>query len=66
MRTVDFSLDIYSKENIELARTAYKNISKIVVAYEKKYAKVRFLFCKYTEEKTAKEFENYLIGLENS
>lgn len=66
MKTVDLSLEIYSKENIELARTAYKNISKTVVAYKGNYAKLRFIFCKYTEEKTVKEFENYLIGLENS
>lgn len=66
MKTVDLSLDIYSKQNIELARDAYKNISKTVVVYRENYAKLRFLFCKYTEEKTVKEFENYLIGLENS
>lgn len=58
--------DIYSLENISKAAKAYKHLAKIKVSGKKEDAKIVFRNCKYDEERTVREFENYLIGLENS
>ena len=39
--------------------------ARISVIEEAKYIQVSFTDCKYDEIRTVKEFENYLIGLEN-
>lgn len=66
MKVIKLSRDIYSDENIKLAKEAYKSLAKITVSTDLQYVKLRFLKCKYEETRTIKEFENYLIGLENS
>ena len=58
--------DIYSLENILNAAEAYKDLAKISVSGKKEVTKIVFRNCKYYEERTVREFENYLIGLENS
>ena len=41
---------------------AYRNLAKIQILRKRK---IVFWNCKYDEERTVREFENYLIGLEN-
>ncbi len=38
----------------------------MTVKYTQNNAVITFLKCKYDENLTIKEFENYMIGLENS
>ena len=44
----------------------YKNHAVTTVQYKCDYAIITFWKCKYDEEQTIKEFENYMIGVENS
>lgn len=44
----------------------YKNHAVTTVQYKRDYAIITFWKCKYDEEQTIKEFENYMIGVENS
>jgi hypothetical protein len=66
MIKLELNRDIYSTKNVNAAREAYRGIAKIVVKEKKGYIRVLFVSCKYGKERTVKEFENYLIGLENS
>jgi hypothetical protein len=66
MIKLELNREIYSRKNVEGAREAYKKIAKIVIKEGKSHIRVIFLRCKYGEERTVKEFENYLIGIENS
>lgn len=66
MIKLELNREIYSRENVDAAREAYREIAKISVKEKKDYIRVFFLNCKYGEERTVKEFENYLIGIENS
>lgn len=66
MIRLNVSTDIYSLENISKAVDAYKELAKIKVSSKSETAKIVFRNCKYDEERTIREFENYLIGLENS
>jgi hypothetical protein len=45
---------------------AYKGYAVMTVNYQKEYAALTFWKCKYDEDQTTKEFENYMIGIENS
>ena len=58
--------EIYSLENISKAAEAYKNLAKIKISGKSENITILFWKCKYDEERTIREFENYLIGLENS
>ena len=49
-----------------MAIDAYKELAKITLLHGKRNAEIIITHCKYDEEQTAKEFENYLICLENS
>lgn len=44
----------------------YKNHAITTVSFLHDYAIITFWKCKYDEELTVKEFENYMIGVENS
>ena len=66
MIRLSVNTDIYSIENILYAAEAYKNLAKINILRKSETAKIVFRNCKYDEERTVREFENYLIGLENS
>lgn len=44
----------------------YKNYAAMSVQYKQEYAIITFWKCKYDEDQTIKEFENYMIGVENS
>jgi len=66
MSKLQLSTYIYSLDNIEKACTIYKDYAKIKI--KKKHNRVELIFdrCRYDSEITIKEFENYLINIENS
>lgn len=66
MITLSLNKELFSLDNIKEAESVYKGFAKISIIPEDRYYVVRFKHCKYDEERTVKEFENYLIGLENS
>jgi hypothetical protein len=66
MKKLKVSTEVYSIANIEKTVLAYKGIARITVRKATGYLLINFLKCKYDEDRTVKEFENYLIGLENS
>ncbi|WP_042256876.1 HxsD-like protein [Butyrivibrio proteoclasticus] len=61
-----FKLDIYSRENIEKTISVYKPFTQVEKTEQDDSVILRFEKCKYSEEQTVKEFENYLIGLEST
>ena len=65
MTRIKLHRDIYSKEAIVKAISDYKGIAKIRLQEKDSGYVLTFTLCKYGEERTVKEFENYLIGLEN-
>ncbi len=66
MKRITVNLEIYSDESIRKAIQAYCTLAKISIKQKKEQAIITFWHCKYDEDRTAKEFENYLIGIENS
>jgi len=65
MIKLNVNLGIYSIETINEVVKAYSKLAKIKVTFKKDIAKLTFVNCKYDEKRTVKEFENYLIGIEN-
>lgn len=66
MKIVHFNRSIFTEETIKTAMNVYKNHAFTTVKYNSDYAVVTFWNCKYDEEQTIKEFENYMIGIENT
>lgn len=66
MKKLRINRSIYSDESIAITLKAYQGYAVATVKYKKDYAIVTFWKCKYDEEQTIKEFENYMIGVENS
>ena len=66
MKKLLLSKEIYSYENIQKVRSVYCGYGVIHVIPDKNNWLVLFSRCAYGEETTAREFENYLIGLENT
>lgn len=66
MKKVKINRNIYSEHTIEKAMEIYKNHAVTTLRYKGDYATITFWKCKYDEDQTIKEFENYMIGLENS
>ena len=58
--------DIYSQDNIKKAIYVYRDYATISVTNNKTSTDLEFKNCKYDLDLTKKEFENYLIALENS
>lgn len=65
-RVLQLSAEIYSDASIDKACRAYEGYAKIKVKKFEKYTELRFDRCKYDAELTIREFENYLINVENS
>lgn len=65
MKKLRINRYIFSNETIEKTMAAYRNHAATTVSYKQDYATVTFWKCKYDEELTIKEFENYMIGIEN-
>ena len=66
MKKLKVNRSIYSDEAINQTMMAYKNHAVTTVSFQRDYAVITFWKCKYDEVLTVKEFENYLIGVENS
>lgn len=58
--------DVYTEESIKKVIAVYKTLAEIVIEGQKDgYIRICFINCIYDEKLTIKEFENYLIGVEN-
>lgn len=66
MRKVNVKREIYSDDTIKQTIEAYNAFADITVKFEDEQAEITFCKCKYDELQTINEFENYMIGLENS
>lgn len=66
MKIKRFNRTIYSEKGLKATAAAYKSIAEIRIRISPTYADVLFTNCKYDEERTVCEFENYLIAVENS
>ena len=62
----NFNLEIYSYESIKKTEQAYKDYARIKETRTDSAVILRFDKCKYPEDITVKEFENYLICVENA
>ena len=58
--------ELFSLDNIKKTECVYKDFARISIISDGQFFAVKFDHCRYEEERTVKEFENYLIGLENS
>lgn len=59
------STEIYSEKNIRNTCNAYKDFAKIKMKRKGTYIELIFNDCRYDQNITMKEFENYLINTEN-
>ena len=60
-----YSVHIYSREAIEKAIEGFTSLGNVTVVTGPAYHNCLFMSCKYGEEKTAQEFENYMIDFMN-
>lgn len=65
MIELSFDKEIYSEGNLLAGIAAYKEFAAIELNNNGQKWNLCFSECKYDEKITAKEFENYIIGLEN-
>lgn len=63
MTNLRLNKELFALEPITDALSAYQNIAKIELSDDSNYWQCCFAECKYGEEQTALEFENYLINL---
>lgn len=66
MTVVKLNKALYTNDRVEMAIAAYKDIADIKRINGRDHYILLFLRCRTDEALTANEFENYLIGLENS
>lgn len=66
MKKVQINRSVYSDKTIKTTLEIYQNHAITTVKFKADYAVVTFWKCKYDEEQTIKEFENYMIEIENS
>lgn len=66
MRKIQINSEIFSEKTVKQALRDYGNIAKTSLKNKGEYFIVTFWKCKFDEEQTLREFENYMIGLENS
>ena len=65
MVTLMIRAELYSEETIAEGIRAYKGYATISCSQNDEYWHLCFKDCKYEEGRTIKEFENYIIGIEN-
>ena len=65
MREISLSKEIYSENCIKKAIADYDSLAKIKYALKGDTWQISFTKCKVDETRTIREFENYLIELEN-
>ena len=66
MKILKLNREIYFIQNIQEALLAYKDYADINIKESATIVELSFKKCLYDENMTVREFENYLIGLENS
>lgn len=66
MKKLKVNRSVYSDATINRTMMVYKNHAITTVSFKQDFAIITFWKCKYDEELTVKEFENYMIGVENS
>lgn len=65
MKRTKLSKNIYDESIIRQAIRDYGSIANIQLKSDSNYYDLQFENCKYDENRTLKEFENYLIDLMN-
>lgn len=63
---LQLNTDIYSESSIRESCAAYKTYARIKIKKKNRYMELTFDRCKYKPDITMKEFENYLINIENT
>ena len=66
MIALKLNSDIFSLEKINYTKKVYSGYADITIENIEGYWHLSFENCKYDESLTVREFENYLIGMENS
>lgn len=66
MKAIEFSKQVYSLNSVRIVAAVYQNYATITIEEDTERILVTFEKCRFSEERTVKEFENYLIGIENS
>lgn len=66
MKRLKLKNEIFSLKSINMAKEAYAKLASIAIIQGRRNTELIFTNCRYGEDRTVKEFENYLIGLENS
>ena len=66
MKELKLSKAIYSIQGIKETIGAYSGYATMEIHNRGAHWGVMFSACKYDEKLTVKEFENYLIGMENN
>lgn len=66
MKKLKINRSVYSDETIKSTMQAYQHLTTITIQNIGDYTVLTFRKCIFDEERTVKEFENYLIGIENS
>ena len=66
MLKLKMNKEIYSLSNVCIAVRAYSHLANIIYEDEERYWVLTFSDCLYDETLTSREFENYMIGLENN
>lgn len=66
MKRVQINRSVYSDETVKATMKIYQNYAVTTVKIKGDCAVLTFWKCKYDEEQTIKEFENYMIEIENS
>lgn len=62
---MNLNKEIFTKSKIVYAIDIYRDYANIKMTEESGYWILDFKNCRYGRERTEREFENYLIGLEN-
>ncbi len=65
MNELKLSKEIYNYSLVKIAAKEFDGISNIVINDEQDYLRCVFSECVYDVETTLKEFENYVIDLNN-
>lgn len=65
MNKLFLSVDIYSEASIKETCNVYKHYARIKIKWKNPYVELMFDRCKYDPDITIKEFENYLVNVEN-
>ena len=66
MKKVKINRSVYSDETIKTTIQAYQHHAVISAKIKGEHTVLTFWKCRYDEDQTIKEFENYMIGIENS